>query len=265
MDRSARAVQDVTDVAVSALSADSPAEGMRAVTETLRVLIGADNVLFHVFERGGWSAIHGVAPASAWGSMPLHGAPTAELSALHPAVAHVTRHEVPEPFALTDLVSERQWRSTQMAGLLRPVWGRSLKLHLPAGSADGYVRGWAATRDGHDYTRNELERVSAVQPVLDVVVRHYVAASGARLCGGAAGLTAREVVVLKELSKGVTTEGVGRRLGISGRTVSKHLERGYRKLGAHDRVTALRRASELGLLTCAPSHQVGRSPAGPAF
>lgn len=114
MDRSARLVKDVTDVAVSALTAGSAANAMRAVTETLRVLIGADNVLFHEFERGGWSGIHGIAPSSAWESLPLHGAPTAELGSLHPAVSHVTRHHVPKPFALTDWCpngagGERRW------------------------------------------------------------------------------------------------------------------------------------------------------------
>lgn len=153
-----------------------------------------------------------------------------------------------------------------MVSLLRPVWGRSLKLHLPAGSEGRYVRGWAATRDGHDYTRTELERASAVQPVLDVVVKHYIAASGHDLDPGATGLTAREVVVLRQVSTGLTTDAVGRRLGISGRTVSKHLERAYRKLDVQDRVTALRRASELGLLVAEPAVARGSKALGvPAF
>lgn len=249
-----RLVQDVTDVAVSALTARSAPAAMRAVTESLRALVGADLVLYHEFERQGWSCIHGVAPASAWQAMPFYGAPTAELGALHPAVDHVTRRDVREPFALTDLVAERRWRSTQMVSLLRPVWGRSLKMHLPAGSAGRFVRGWAATRDGHDYTRTDLERATAVQPILDVVVRHYVAASGLDLGGGASGLTPREVVVLRLAAAGLTAQAAGRRLGISERTVSKHLERSYRKLGVHDRVTAMRRAADLGVLA-APAPQ----------
>ena len=44
---------------------------------------------------------------------------------------------------------------------------------------------------------------------------------------------------------------VARRLGISPRTVETHLTNAYRKLGARNRVQALSRASELGLVELA--------------
>jgi DNA-binding CsgD family transcriptional regulator len=44
------------------------------------------------------------------------------------------------------------------------------------------------------------------------------------------GLTAREREVVACLASGATDHQIGRRLGISGRTVGKHLENVYRKL-----------------------------------
>ena len=64
-------------------------------------------------------------------------------------------------------------------------------------------------------------------------------------------LTARELEILAMVSRGLTMQQVGRRLGISPRTVETHLTNAYRKLGARNRVQALSRASELGLVELA--------------
>lgn len=50
------------------------------------------------------------------------------------------------------------------------------------------------------------------------------------------------------LTEGPTAEALGRRLGISPRIAGKHLENIYRKLEVCDRLMAVRRAYELGLL-----------------
>jgi len=62
------------------------------------------------------------------------------------------------------------------------------------------------------------------------------------------GLTDREVQVLSLLADGLTAGAIGRVLSISPRTVSKHLEHAYTKLGSRDRLLAVRRAAALGLL-----------------
>jgi DNA-binding NarL/FixJ family response regulator len=70
-------------------------------------------------------------------------------------------------------------------------------------------------------------------------------------CAAEAGLTPREVAVLSLLADGMTAEAIGRRLGISNRTVHKHTENLYRKLSATDRLMAVLRAQSLGLLPTA--------------
>ena len=72
-------------------------------------------------------------------------------------------------------------------------------------------------------------------------------------------LTSREHEVLEMLSEGLLARSIAARLDVSERTVHKHLGSVYRKLDAHDRLLAVRRAESLGLLTASPREAV---PAG---
>ena len=59
--------------------------------------------------------------------------------------------------------------------------------------------------------------------------------------------TRREEEVLGLLAQGLSNKAIASRLGLSPDTVKDHLENVYRKLEVRDRVSALRRATELGL------------------
>ncbi len=61
-------------------------------------------------------------------------------------------------------------------------------------------------------------------------------------------LTIREVEIVRMLSLGYTADRIGRATGISPRTVQKHLQNAYSKLGYHDRLLAVRQAAALGLI-----------------
>ena len=62
-------------------------------------------------------------------------------------------------------------------------------------------------------------------------------------------LTLREIEVLNVASEGLTSRQIGRRLGLQERTVTTHLSRIYKKLGAGSRVAAINRAAEWGLVS----------------
>jgi two-component system, NarL family, nitrate/nitrite response regulator NarL len=62
------------------------------------------------------------------------------------------------------------------------------------------------------------------------------------------GLTDREAEVLGLLADGLQQKEVARSLGISPKTVSTHVERIHRKLGAHNRMEAVALAQRAGLL-----------------
>jgi DNA-binding CsgD family transcriptional regulator len=53
------------------------------------------------------------------------------------------------------------------------------------------------------------------------------------------GLTSREAAVLSALAQGLTTQAVARELGISPRTVAKHMQRVHAKLGVRNRAQAV--------------------------
>jgi DNA-binding NarL/FixJ family response regulator len=61
-------------------------------------------------------------------------------------------------------------------------------------------------------------------------------------------LTERQQEVLELLSDGLTMQAIAHRLGLSPRTVGKHLERVYRRLGTSDRLMTVMRAQRDGLL-----------------
>lgn len=65
-------------------------------------------------------------------------------------------------------------------------------------------------------------------------------------------VTDRELAVLDLMADGLIAAAIARRLGISPRTVSKHIENIYRKLGAHDRTTAVLRSQAMGFLPAVP-------------
>ena len=69
--------------------------------------------------------------------------------------------------------------------------------------------------------------------------------AGARLDGT---VTAREREILGLLADGLTMRQVGRRLGISPRTVESHVAKLYRKLEVTSRVQAVAKGAALGLI-----------------
>lgn len=66
-------------------------------------------------------------------------------------------------------------------------------------------------------------------------------------------LSAREREVLRLLAEGLLARSIAQRLDVSERTVHKHLGSVYRKLGVHDRLLAVARGRELGLLPGRPA------------
>lgn len=61
-------------------------------------------------------------------------------------------------------------------------------------------------------------------------------------------LTARELEVLRHLAAGSTTERTAKELGVSKTTVNNHVQHLMKKLSAHSRLEAIRRAEQAGLI-----------------
>jgi DNA-binding CsgD family transcriptional regulator len=86
------------------------------------------------------------------------------------------------------------------------------------------------------YQREFTDREAAILETLQPFLRRRVR----RLASNAGGLSCRERQVLDLVAQGLTGQAVAHRLGCRPRTVDKHLEHIYRKLGVSGRVSALR-------------------------
>jgi DNA-binding CsgD family transcriptional regulator len=117
------------------------------------------------------------------------------------------------------------------------------------------VQGWFLTRSACDFTEDELELAGLLVPALIVLDRLHppgpaviVEARTAPPPSRPINLTPREGQVLRLLAGGRTAEAIARTTGSSPRTAQKHLQHIYVKLGVNDRLLAVERARNLGLL-----------------
>jgi non-specific serine/threonine protein kinase len=92
-----------------------------------------------------------------------------------------------------------------------------------------------------EYALSEEEEEPASAPATKATSETSVSASYP------AGLSAREAEVLKLVAEGLTNVRIAERLFISPRTVDRHLNSAYRKIGASSRAAATRFAIEHGL------------------
>ena len=110
------------------------------------------------------------------------------------------------------------------------------------------VRAFVLSRGRRDFSDSDLRVATAVQPLL-VLLDRQIEAYGACVPNPSTDLTGRELAVLRLLAEGRTSAGIAARLAISERTVHRHLQKVYRKLGVHDRVTAVLVARDADLIS----------------
>ena len=108
-------------------------------------------------------------------------------------------------------------------------------------------------RDDRDFTKGERDLLNRARPFLIQAYRNALAYSTAAPSSPevmdpaliAAGLTAREAEVMRRVAQGSSNRDVARQLGLSDRTVQKHLEHVFRKLAVTTRSAASARTWEL--------------------
>lgn len=102
--------------------------------------------------------------------------------------------------------------------------------------------------DAHALFTEVGAALQLLMPHLADACRRAQHARTAAEAASALNLTAREVEVLQLLSEGLLARTIAARLGLSPRTVHKHLSNVYSKLGVHDRLVAVSIARDRGLI-----------------
>jgi DNA-binding NarL/FixJ family response regulator len=130
--------------------------------------------------------------------------------------------------------------------------------------ADGFVDQTATPKDFLDAIRRGARREMVLEglppdwlaPIADGIGRHRDRVSM---------LTGREREILTVAAEGLTARQIGSRLGVRERTVTTHLFRIYKKLGADSRVGAIAAAARSGLISVGGwSESTNRFPVDPS-
>ena len=248
----------IADLAVAVLGrSDVTQDPHSLLLEGLLGPLNADVLtLNEIRPAAGTASVLALGPAWALSVAP-ESEPLTALLCAHPLVQHYANTRSQRPLAVTDVVPTRAWRACGTATMLREVLGVREQLAIPLPAPTGTARAWVAMRDTTAFDERARLLAAQLRPLLHAVDVHQQAVQRAltpRTSPGdsppaaTSGLTARELAILQLLCDGLTAVAIGRRLGISPRTVSKHLERVYRKLDVTDRLTAVLVAREQRLV-----------------
>jgi len=160
----------------------------------------------------------------------------------HNPAAHTAR--------ISDLMPEREFRGTPLYDEYYRAVGIGYVMALPIHVEGRELVSFVFNRHDRDFTDRDRACAEAIRPLLGNLYR-MVRALEARAAWGVPSpvvpaspsdpLTAREREVLQCLCGGKTDCDIASILGISHRTVHKHLQRIYEKLGVETRTAAVSR------------------------
>jgi DNA-binding CsgD family transcriptional regulator len=176
----------------------------------------------------------------------------------NPLLQNYLRTQDGRAMRLSDVISGEELHALPLfQNVYRPLGVKhQLSFTLPAGPQR--VLAIALSRSDPDYSDEERDLADRARPFL---IQAYLNAIAYHSLGAVAqapepptplleslltaGLTQREAQSLRLVALGRSNQHVAAALGISHRTVGKHLERSFRKLGVSDRSTAAARVWEL--------------------
>jgi DNA-binding CsgD family transcriptional regulator len=168
--------------------------------------------------------------------------------AVNPLVLEHGRNADARTRRISDLRSERDFRDSPLYDEYYRSVGIDYVMAVPVHVKGDELVSFVFNRRGRDFTERDRACAEAIRPHLGDLYRMARALDDARAAWGvprpapaAPGedLTPREREVLRWLAAGKTDRDIGDILGISPRTVHKHLQRIYEKLGVETRTAAV--------------------------
>jgi DNA-binding CsgD family transcriptional regulator len=174
----------------------------------------------------------------------------------NPLMAHYMRTLDGRAYRFSDVISAEEYHALDLYREVYAPMGVEHQIAFTLPATPGRVLAVALSRREDDYSDEERDLLNRARPFLiqawrnaieHTALRDVVAARApdSRLPSSVPAdafdryaLTGREAEVLMMVARGRSNRDAGAILGISTRTVQKHLERCYRKLGVTDRSAA---------------------------
>jgi DNA-binding NarL/FixJ family response regulator len=173
----------------------------------------------------------------------------AELGQENPLIERFARTRDSRPYRFSDVVSQDEFHALALYREFYAPLGVEYQVAFVVDVSPPLYVGIALSRGERDYTDAERLLLDRARPYLIQIYRAAIAYTALqakfrsqteeqleRLV--ALGLTTRQAAVLGRLARGQSNRDIAADLGVSERTIGKHLERCYRKLGATNRSQA---------------------------
>ncbi len=238
------ALLDLVGEAYSALDLESFAP---RVLDAARTAVPAD-----------WASLNALGPAEdavsvAVPPVPLHLYDLyAKHAHEHPLVEHMHDTGDGGPRRISDVADRRTFHATSLYKHVYAELGVEHQVAFTLPAPAGHLLAIVLSRRGdNDFTDEEVELLRRARPHLIQAYRNALEHTALLRKLGLApamppadlpayGLTDREAEVIRRVASGRSNRDIAEELGLSARTVQKHLERAYRKLGVSSRSEASR-------------------------
>jgi DNA-binding CsgD family transcriptional regulator len=167
----------------------------------------------------------------------------------HPLYRWYTSQPDWSPVRISDVIPWERFRRTRLlTEVLAPVGACHMIAIMLVPPASGQFVYFGTSRADPDFTDGDLDLCRSLQPCLVALYTALTLAGHTSPRRETMTLTRREQTVLGYLADGLTAEAIARRMSARPATVRKHLQNLYAKLGTSDRLGAVIRGRDLGLL-----------------
>lgn len=157
----------------------------------------------------------------------------------HPVGRYRRRTRDRAALRFSDVVPAREFRATELYNRFYRPRGVEHQLSIGIKLSPAWVVVVGSDRSRRDFSERDRAVLTLLQPHLIAAYRRARRVSARRLVEPS--LTERETEVLAWVASGKTNPEIARRLSISPRTVQKHLEHVFEKLGVRTRTEAAMR------------------------
>jgi len=243
-------------VAVDALNEHDPGRLWPLLAGALPGVCGGETLIYKLDDWNESEGTVGMPPAVAAAFDGLGAEDLGLLRAGYPFARHYAAGPDRTPLTARRAAGAA-WSASPTARLIGDVLDAGHVLAIPLPRTTTPITGCMVYRSGTDFTDDQVRAAEQVQPLLAAVeqqrqllelLQRSAVPGPARDRAADCALTPRELTVLLLLADALTAAAIGRRLGISDRTVHKHVEKIYRKLGTRDRISTVLRAQRLRLI-----------------